>query len=75
MVQRFCVEAFDNVGDRSPSHTELVGSSAEAERRATALGYRHPEVRVIDLSDDEPALPRLQVSAISSFEDRFLRLQ
>ena len=74
MVQRLCVEAFENVGDRSPSHTELVGSSAEAERRATALGYRHPEVRVIDLSDDEtPA--RLQVSAVSSFEDRFLRLQ
>ncbi len=74
MVQRFCVEAFENVGDRSPSHTELVGSSAEAERRATALGYRHPEVRVIDLSDDEPPA-RLQVSAVSSFEDRFLRLQ
>ncbi|MDG2520758.1 hypothetical protein P7B02_04315 [Caulobacter segnis] len=73
MVQRFCVEAFDSVGDRSPSHTEIVGSSAQAERRAAELGFRHPEVRVIDLSDDEPtARPALPTSA---FEDRFLRRQ
>lgn len=73
MVQRFCVEAFDSVGDRSPSHTELVGSSAEAERRAAELGFRHREVRVIDLSDDDPPLSR--EASPSPFDNRFLRVQ
>lgn len=74
MVQRFCVEAFDSVGDRSPSHTELVGSSAEADRRAEELGFRHAEVRVIDLSVDEPP-PSPKAAPSSPFDDRFLRVQ
>jgi hypothetical protein len=77
MVQRFCVEAFDNVGDRSPTHTELVGSGPEAERRAAELGYRHAEVRVIDLSDDElaPVSTPSPPTFAGGFEDRFMRRQ